>query len=123
MSTTFDAGELSHELQALLARPHLRKLAIVLPLGPGASEFVHDLLAEGPPFDPRAAGVTTHEVLLTHDEAIFVFGLADGPQTLERILGDEDFWTVVSSWERVAGGRPRLAEVAYDWRAADEPPA
>jgi hypothetical protein len=117
MSTTFDVGELSHELEALLRRPHLHKLAIVLPLAPAMSEFAHDLLAEGPPFDPQRAGLDSHEVLLTPSEAIFVFGLPDGPATLERILADEDFWTVVSSWERVAAGRPRVAEVAFDWHA------
>jgi hypothetical protein len=74
-----------------------------------------DLLAEGPPYDLASAGIDSHEVLITDDEAIFVFGTPDGPATLEHILGEEEFWTVVSSWEAIAGGPPRIAHVAFSW--------
>jgi hypothetical protein len=117
MSTAFDASELAQSLAALTSHRHVHKLAFVLPLVPGAREFVEDLLAEGPPFDPQRIGVDAHEVLLTDNEAIFVFGLPDGPATLERALADEDLWTVIGAWERVAADRPRLAVVAFDWRS------
>jgi hypothetical protein len=28
-----------------------------------------------------------------------------------KILSDEDFWTLVSSWEHIAADRPRIAEI------------
>jgi hypothetical protein len=115
MAVTFDISQLADELNALSAHRHLRKVVVVLPLAPGKREIAWDLLSEGPPFDFAGAGVDRHEVFLTDDAAIFVFGTPDGPATLERILGEDDFWTVIASWERIAGGPPRLAQVAFDW--------
>lgn len=117
MSTTFDVAGVAHALDSLRTRPHLHKLALILPLEPGMRSVAREYLAEGPPFDPSRCGLDAHEVFLTDAEAIFVFGLPQGPQTLERILADEDFWSVVSSWEHIAAGPPRAAEVAYEWRA------
>ena len=117
MPMTFDVAEVARELDRLLAHPHLRKLAIVLPLDPGKREVAHAYLAEGPPFDLRAAGVDAHEVFVTDDEAVFAFATPQGPATLERILADEEFWSVVAAWEHIAAGAPRVASVAYDWCA------
>jgi hypothetical protein len=115
MSITFDVADVSRELDRLLAHPHVHKLAMVLPLEAGKREVARAYLDEGPPFDLRGAGIESHEVFLTNAEAIFVFGIPQGPATLERILSDEDFWSVVSSWEHIAAGPPRLASVAFDW--------
>lgn len=112
---TFDVAGVAKELDRLLANPHLRKLAIVLPLDPGKRDVARAYLDEGPPFDLRGAGVDAHEVFLTDAETIFVFGLPEGPATLERVLAEDEFWSVVSSWEHIAAGPPRLASVAYDW--------
>jgi hypothetical protein len=115
MSTTFDIAEVAGQLDRLAANPHLHKLAIVLPIADGMRAVARDYLDEGPPFDLRAAGVDAHEVFLTDSEVIFVFGTPEGPKTLERILADEEFWSVVSSWEHIAAGPPRLAHAAFDW--------
>ena len=115
MSMTYDIAAVAHELNRLTANPHLHKLAIVLPLDLGKREIARAYLDEGPPFDLRAAGVDEHEVFLTDEEVIFVFAVPRGPKTLETILSDEDFWSVVSAWESIAAGPPRLASVAYDW--------
>jgi hypothetical protein len=117
MATKFDIGEFEHELSELSARPHLEHLAVVVPLAPGMRELASRAIAEGPPFDPVTVGLTSHQVLLTDREAVFVFGLAHGPGTLERILADDDFWSVVHWWEQIAGDRPQIAEVAYTWAA------
>jgi hypothetical protein len=78
-------------------------------------------LAEGPPFDPGQVGLLTHEVILTSEEAVFVFEVADGAEELDAILSSEDFWSVVGWWEHIAVGQPRLGVVAYAWtRAAGE---
>lgn len=115
MSSSFDVSGISGQLDRLVTNPHLRKLAIVLPLDPSKRDVAQDYLEEGPPFDLRSAGVDAHEVFLTDCEAIFVFGLPQGPSTLERVLADDEFWSVVSSWEHIAAGPPRLAHVAFDW--------
>jgi hypothetical protein len=120
MATTFDVAMLGHELGKLTANPHLRKVVIVLPLAEGMRETARAFLSEGPPFDLAETGIDTHEVLLTDSEVVFVFGTPQGPATLERILSHEDFWSVVGSWERIAGGPPQLAETAFDWRAGED---
>jgi hypothetical protein len=117
MSMTFDVAAVAHELDRVLANPHVRKLALVLPLDLGKREVARAYLDEGPPFDLRAAGVDSHEVLITDEEVIFVFGIPEGPRTLERILGEDTFWSVIGPWEHIAAGPPRIARVAYDWHA------
>jgi hypothetical protein len=112
---TFDVAQVSRELNRVLSNPHLHKLAVVLPLDPGKRALAYAYLEEGPPFDLQAAGIDDHEVFLTDGEVIFVFGLPQGPETLERILSEEDFWSVVSAWEHIAAGPPRIASVAFDW--------
>lgn len=114
----FDVGEISEELARLRGHHHLRRVAFVLPLLPGTRDVARAFIAEEPPFDAEAVGIDSHEVLLTENEAIFVFGTPDGVDTLERILSDEEFWLLVKSWEKIAAGRPRIAEVAYSWAPA-----
>lgn len=115
MTASFDTADVSEYVQQLGTHPHARKIAFVLPLVPGKREFARMLLDEGPPFPLQAAGLDSHEVLLTDTEAIFVFGTPQGAETLERVLVDEDFWAVAGAWERIAAGPPRHAEVAFDW--------
>jgi hypothetical protein len=116
MTMAFDIGAVARELDRITANPHIHKLAVVVPLDEGKRDVARAYLDEGPPFDVRAAGIDEHEVFLTDREVIFVFGVPKGPKTLETILGDEDFWSVVSAWERIVAGPPRIANVAYDWR-------
>jgi hypothetical protein len=118
MSTTFDIADVSKQFDHLRAHPHIRKFAVVLPLAAGMRDVAREFLSEGPPYDFEAAGIDSHEVVLSDEEAVFIFGTPEGPAALERILADEDFWAVVSSWEHIAAGPPRAAEIAFDWSAA-----
>jgi hypothetical protein len=118
MSTKFDIGDLDHELAGLRAHPNLNRIAFVVPLAPGMRKLAADAVAEGPPFNPLDVGISSHEVLLSEREAIFVFELEAGVDSLERILASDEFWTVVGWWEHIADGRPQIAEVAYEWHAA-----
>jgi hypothetical protein len=115
MRTPIDVGEVAEALGALRANPGLSKIVVVVPLAPGTRELARAALAEGPPFDPAQVGLDAHEVLLTDAEAIFVFGLSQGADSLDRILASEEFWSVVPWWEDVAAGRPRLGVIAYQW--------
>jgi hypothetical protein len=115
MPISFDIAQLSGELAAVRAHPHARSVAVVVPIDPQRSEMTRAALAEGPPFDLSAAGLARHDVILTSDEAIFVFDLSDGVQELDALLASEEFWSVVGWWEHIAIGQPRLGVVAYSW--------
>jgi hypothetical protein len=117
MSITFDIGELEQELAVLRAHPHTHTIAFVLPLVEGRREVARALIEEEPPFDIDALGLARHEVLLTDNEAVFVFETRGELTTLESILSEEDFWLLVRSWEKIAAGKPRIAEIAYSWRS------
>ena len=57
-----DVSELEHELAALSRRPHLRRMAIVVPLAPGMRDIARSAIAKGLPFDPNEVGIDFHEV-------------------------------------------------------------
>jgi hypothetical protein len=95
-----------------LAAP--RRATVVLPLREGAVDRVRELVAQGPPFDPAETALTRHQLLLTPQEAIFVFE-AETEQGLSALLGQLDVWAAAVAWRDLIGGPPRLAEVAYAW--------
>ena len=86
----------------------------ILPLKPGALERARELLAQGPPFDPEAAGLERHLVFLTNREVVFLFE-ASTQSVSERLEVTVDLWTAHSDWKELVAGRPRLAENAYAW--------
>ena len=115
-STVFEAGilqELVDRLSELsLAAP--RRATIVVPLKEGALARVRELAAAGPPFDPNETQLTRHQLLLTAQEAIFLFETAD-EGGLQALLAEVDVWAAASAWHDLVAGPPRLAEVAYSW--------
>ena len=104
---------LLHELGDLLAglaatHPDVdEQVAVIVPLKRGRLARAKELVADGPPFDPAALGLTRHDVFLAPEEAVFV------------LCGD-----VAGNVPAVAqdlGGRFRVAEVAgHDVRAAHQ---
>lgn len=97
-----------------------RKATVVVPLREGALERVRELVAHGPPFDPAETALSRHELLLTGDEAIFVFE-AESEEGLRSLLGRVDLWAAATTWSELVAGPPRLADSAYSWeRAAPE---
>lgn len=124
MTISFDIAQLSAELAALRAHAHAHKIAIVVPVDADREDMTRAAIAEGPPFDAAKIGLIAHEVILTSDEAVFVFELANGPEELDAILSSSEFWDVVGWWEHIAIGQPRLGVVAYSWtRGAGEAPS
>jgi len=115
-STVFEAGilqELVDRLSELsLAAP--RRATIVVPLKEGALARVRELAAAGPPFDPNETELTRHQLLLTAQEAIFLFETAD-ERGLQALLAEVDVWAAASAWHDLVAGPPRLAEIAYSW--------
>lgn len=90
------------------------RATVVVPLKEGALARVHELVAQGPPFDPANTPLTRHQLLLTEREVIFVFE-AQGDAGLAAVLGQLDLWAAAVAWQDLVEGPPRIAEVAYSW--------
>lgn len=121
-STVLEAGilqELVDRLSELsLAAP--QRATVVVPLKEGALARVRELAAAGPPFDPNETELTRHQLLLTAQEAIFVFETAD-ERGLHTLLEEVNVWAAASAWHDLVAGPPRLAEVAYSWERPEPP--
>jgi hypothetical protein len=102
------------ERLAELRRDAPHRATVVVPLRDGALEAVRALVSQGPPFDPREAGLTRHEVLVTEREAIFTFESA-GDDALPALLERVGLWARAAEWQELVDGPPRLTELAYAW--------
>ena len=98
-----------------LAAPH--KATVVVPLKEGAIARLRELVAQGPPFDPAETPRTRHELLLTEQEAVFIFE-AETDAGLRAVLGQLDTWAA-GVWGELVAGPPRLADIAYAWERSD----
>jgi len=102
------------------ARPRCR-LAVVVPLRPGAQEEVRRLVAQGPPFDPDTlTELDRHEVFLTPEEAILVFESDRGADSIAALLSRAEFSKAAGAWEKHVAGPPRIAESVYSWARAED---
>lgn len=90
------------------------RAVLVLPLLEGAAPAVAELLRKGPPFDPDEVGLQRHQVLLTENEAIFVFE-ADSAQAADRLLSSSRLWAAAAGWKDLVAGPPRIADDVYSW--------
>ena len=91
-----------------------RRATVVVPLKTGALAGVRELVAEGPPFDPSRTALVQHQLLLTEQEAIFVFE-TQSEDGLAELLGQLDILAAAVAWRDFVAGPPRLAAVAYVW--------
>jgi hypothetical protein len=108
-------GELAERLGGLAeTREPPARIALVVPLRPGAREEAEALLFEGPPFDPAALGLESHDVYVTDDEVVFVFeGVASA--FVERLAADAAIWDAAEGWRPLIAGPIRYADQAYAW--------
>ena len=95
-----------------------RKATVVVPLREGAFEQVQELVSHGPPFDPGETALPRHELLLTPDEAVFIFE-AENEEGLRLLLGQVELWAAAAVWGELVAGPPRLADSAYSWERPD----
>lgn len=108
-------SELASRLSTLRHDRRLsERIALVVPLKPGARPKAESLLAQGPPFDPAGLGLEEHEVFLTDAEVVFVF---EGVPALllNRSAEDETIWDAAQAWEPLVDGSIRFAERVYAW--------
>lgn len=99
------------------------QVAVIVPLKEGRADRARALVAEGPPFDPAALGLTRHQVFVTDLGAIFVFTGREARAKIQAVSRDPRFWRLGLSWRDCAAGRPRIASAAELDAARAEPPA
>jgi len=126
---------LLHEIADLLLaisaerRAGGEELAVVVPLKPNCLLQAAKLLEAGPPVDPAALGLTSHQVYLREGEAVFVFR---GPAVSARVgkaMRNPALWRAGLAWQDCIAGRPsidrstevlsREATPAYSWAAPE----
>jgi hypothetical protein len=131
------AAGLLHEIADLVGaltaeqRAGSEELAVVVPLKPNCLLRAAKLLEAGPPVDPAALGLTSHQVYLREGEAVFVFR---GPNVSARVgkaMRSPALWRAGLAWQDCFAGRPtihgstevlaREATPAYSWAAPDDP--
>jgi hypothetical protein len=110
-------GEIAERLAALrLGAQTNNRMIIIVPLKPESHGDVARLLKQGPPFDPEAIeGLDRHTVLLTSDEAVFVFESHLGADALAPLLAKPELWEAVAGWGEHVAGPPRFAEEVFSW--------
>jgi hypothetical protein len=115
-------GEIVERLAALQLRDEgARRMMVIVPIKPEAHDAVRGLLESGPPFDPaQIEGLDRHEVLLTAQEAIFLFDFRLGADLLSPLVADPDLWQAAAAWREHIAGPPRIAEDVYTWAQPHE---
>jgi hypothetical protein len=114
-------AELAERLaRVILAHRSPSPVVIVVPLKVGAHERVRELVANGPPFDLRAAGLERHDFFVTERDAVFVFE-ASSRVALERFAGAPELWAAAEAWRDSVAGPARLADRAYSWARSPGP--
>ena len=95
----------------------MQRIAVIAKLKEGAAERAHELLAEGPPFDPDTLGFDRHAVYVSDTEVVFIFeGARVGELIRTLAAADADAGHVFSAWEPLLDGLPRLGQEAYFWQ-------
>lgn len=91
-----------------------RRATVVVPLREGAVGRVRELAGHGPPFDSGDTTLIRHQLLVTEQEAIFVFE-TQSEERLKALLRQVDIWAGAPVRRNLVDGPSRLAEVAYAW--------
>jgi hypothetical protein len=94
----------------------MSRVAVVVPLRPGAQEAAEQLVADGPPFELSGSPLDAHTVYLTDREALFVFEGPDAREVIEEILGEASVWQAATAWRGLLDGKPRVADSVFAWR-------
>jgi hypothetical protein len=94
--------------------------AVVARLRVGSEARARELVAEGPPFDPREMGFDRLAVYLSPGEVIFHFEGEGAAQKLADVIDDMVVSASFSAWAPLLEGTPRLAHESYFWEAEDQ---
>jgi hypothetical protein len=94
----------------------MERYIIAARLKPGKSAEAERALAQGPPFDPGEAGLSSHAAYLT-DDAVYLLFEGEAARTTALRLAREHL-VDVSRWQAIVNGLPStVAEVPQDARS------
>ncbi|HEY5100493.1 MAG TPA: hypothetical protein VII54_10600 [Gaiellaceae bacterium] len=97
----------------------MSRVAVVVPLRPGAYETAARLVEAGPPFRLADSPLDGHCVFLTEHEALFVFEGPEADHIVEQIAGEASVWQAATEWRDLLDGKPRVADSVFAWHRAD----
>lgn len=92
-------------------------MAVVARLREGTAARARELIAEGPPFDPRELGFDRLAVYLSPCEVIFHFEGKGAAQKLADVIDDMVVSASFSAWAPLLEGTPSIAHESYFWDA------
>jgi hypothetical protein len=99
----------------------MERLVVAARLRPGMRARAAQLVAEGPPFDPRGSGLISHGVYLSEHEVVFAFEGPGAEYLVRAIINDPVRAARFGAWAPLIDGFPRLVRETWHWsRATDE---
>jgi hypothetical protein len=96
----------------------MEQIAIVARLKSGVEPRAAELIAHGPPFDPKGSGLERHTVYLSADEVLFVFEGHEVEWIVDGLVDEPFHWPLIAAlddWRPLLEGHPRIARPAYSW--------
>ena len=97
----------------------MSRVAVVVPLRPGAYEAALRLVEAGPPIRLAESPLDGHCVFLTDREALFVFEGPEAERIVEQIAGEACVWQAATEWRELLDGNPRIAGSVFVWHRDD----
>jgi hypothetical protein len=109
-----------------IRRETMERVMIVARLNEGAERKAAELIASGPPFDPKESGFLRHSVYLSAHEIAFVFEGHEVEWLVDSLVGDPFNWMVsqaLEAWRPLIREHPRVARERFFWEAKELAPA
>jgi len=97
----------------------MERIAVTARLRQGAESRARELIAAGPPFDPRSVGLVEHSVYLGNDLVVFVFEGPGLPRRLSDLVNERIYAAAFGSWAEVLAEQPRIAHETYHWNSKE----
>jgi hypothetical protein len=96
----------------------VERLALIARLKPGSVPRAKELIAKGPPFDPRESGFVRHSIYLSATEVIFVFEAHEVEWLVNSLVYEPFHWMLqeaLGEWRPLVEGQPRMAREEFFW--------
>lgn len=104
----------------------MERVMIIARLNKGAERKAAELIAKGPPFDPKESGFLRHAVYLSSQEVVFLFEGHEVAWLIDSLITDPFQWMVSQAfeeWRPLIKEHPRLAPERFFWEAKETAPA
>ena len=96
----------------------MERLALIARLKPRSEPRAKELIAKGPPFDPRESGFVRHSIYLSATEVIFVFEAHQVEWLVDSLIDEPFHWMLsdaLDEWRPLVEGQPRMAREQFFW--------